>query len=179
MSRSAPSSKRRAARLVRLYLVRHAIAEARGSAWPDDTLRPLTREGRARMRRIVRGLRGLGVELDVVLTSPLVRAKQTADILVAGLKPKPVLVETSSLAPGQPHRGVLRALAPYRRAQAVALLGHEPDLGTFAAFLLGASQPLEFKKGGVCCCETSKLPPDGDVRLLWHATPRMLRRVGE
>jgi phosphohistidine phosphatase len=164
---------------VRLYLVRHAIAEVRGPDWPDDTQRPLTRQGRQRMRRAARGLRDLGVELDVILTSPLVRARQTADILVRRLTPKPVLVETSSLAPGQPHSAVLRALEPYRRARAVALVGHEPDLGMLAAFLLGAPQPLVFGKGGVCCCECPKLPPDGDVRLLWHATPRMLRRMGE
>lgn len=179
MTRTRPSSRRRAASPVRLYLVRHAIAEERGPAWPDDTQRPLTRQGRAGMRRAVRGLRDLGVELDVVVTSPLVRARQTADIVVRGLEPTPVLVESSSLAPGQPHSAVLRALEPYRRGRAVALVGHEPDLGILAAFLLGASQPVAFKKGGVCCLECSTLPPDGNVRLLWHATPRMLRRMGE
>ena len=65
-----------------LYLVRHAIAAERGDKWPDDTKRPLTHKGAARMRQAVEGLRALGVEIDLVLTSPLVRAEQTADILV-------------------------------------------------------------------------------------------------
>ena len=61
-----------------LYLVRHGLAEERGDAWPDDTKRPLTDEGISRMRKAARGLARLGVSVEVVLTSPLVRARQTA-----------------------------------------------------------------------------------------------------
>ena len=68
-----------------LYLVRHGLAEERGEKWPDDTKRPLTEEGIVRMRKAARGLARLGVAVDVVLTSPLVRARQTADIVAAGI----------------------------------------------------------------------------------------------
>ena len=81
-----------------LYLVRHAIAFERGQDWPDDTKRPLTHKGAARMREVVDGLLALGVELDLVITSPLVRAKQTADLVIAGWPGPPALVVSASLA---------------------------------------------------------------------------------
>src|SRR5471032_563126 len=83
-----------------LFLVRHAIAAERGEAWPDDAKRPLTSKGIARMREVARGLTALGVEIEVVLTSPLLRARQTTDVLVEVLKPLPAVVVTATLAPG-------------------------------------------------------------------------------
>src|SRR5438552_12259523 len=84
----------------KVYLVRHAIAADRGDAYPDDAKRPLTHKGVARMREVVEGLRDLGITVDVVLTSPLLRAKQTAEILVGGLKPSPTLAVVSAFSPG-------------------------------------------------------------------------------
>ena len=84
-----------------LYLVRHAVAAERGPDYPDDAQRPLTPEGAARWRRSVAGLRELGVVSTSVLASPLVRAHETAEILAAGLKPKPRLVTSEALAPGR------------------------------------------------------------------------------
>src|SRR5512138_1330454 len=86
-----------------LYLVRHAIAEERGDAWPDDTKRPLTADGASRMRKAARGLSRMDVTLDVILSSPLVRARQTAEILAASLSPHPSIVNVDSLAPGAPY----------------------------------------------------------------------------
>ena len=80
-----------------LYLVRHGLAEERGDAWPDDTKRPLTDEGISRMRKGARGLARLGLSVEVVLTSPLVRARQTAEILAAALDPRPSLVKTAGI----------------------------------------------------------------------------------
>jgi phosphohistidine phosphatase len=163
----------------RLYLIRHAIAAERGSEWPDDGKRPLTSKGRARMRAAVRGFAELGVHLDVVLTSPLVRAVQTAEIVVAGLSPKPALAETPALEPDAAPAAVAAALRPHRRVRAVALVGHEPGIGTLAGWLLGAAHPVEFKKGAICCLESPLPPGDGSGRLLWHATPAMLRALGK
>jgi phosphohistidine phosphatase len=162
-----------------LYLVRHAIAEERGDKWPDDTKRPLTKKGRARMGEGARGLQAFGVTLDLVLTSPLVRARQTADILVAELKspPKPVVTET--LAPDRAPADVANALAPHARAKSIALVGHEPDLGELAAWLIGAKAPLEFRKGGVCRIDSPVLPPRRNCRLIWFATPKMLRELSK
>lgn len=161
-----------------LYLVRHGIAAARGPEWPEDGQRPLTHKGAARMREIASGLRRLGARIDVVLTSPLLRAEQTARLLVAGLRPTPALVVVPALAPGESPAAVVRALEPYMGDRAVALVGHEPDLGALAAWLTGAAAPLAFKKGGVCRIDLASLPPAAPGQLVFHATPRMLRAVG-
>jgi phosphohistidine phosphatase len=162
-----------------LYLVRHAIAAERGDKWPDDTKRPLTHKGRARMREGVAGLQALGVKLDLVLTSPLVRARQTADILVEELDSSPDLEVTDTLAPDQKPADVASAIGAHVRCNAIALVGHEPDLGALAAWLIGAKEPLEFRKGGVCLIEAPVLPPGRNCRLIWFATPKMLRALGK
>jgi phosphohistidine phosphatase len=160
-----------------LYLIRHAIAAERGPEWPDDGRRPLTHKGVVRMRQVVAGLRALGVHLDVVLTSPLIRAQETAALVVAGLRPSPSLVVVPALAPGESVSKVFQALGPYAGKTGIALVGHEPDLGELAARLVGASVPFVFKKGGVCRIDAAVLPPVGQGQLVWHATPRMLRSV--
>src|SRR5947209_13148449 len=85
-----------------LYLVRHGVAEERGEKWPDDTKRPLTADGVERMRKAARGLERLDVQLDVILSSPLVRARQTAEILSSALEGHPPIVNCEPLAPGGP-----------------------------------------------------------------------------
>jgi phosphohistidine phosphatase len=170
--KSSESKKRRA-----LYLVRHAIAAEGGDAWPDDTKRPLTSKGAARFRKVVRGLRQMNVTVDLVLTSPLVRARQTADILAEGLKPAPTIAVTATLSPGSSPAQTAEALAQFRKARRIALVGHEPGLGELAAWLIGASAPVEFKKGGVCRIDAPAVPPQGSGRLVWHATPRMLKKL--
>ena len=83
-----------------LYLIRHGLAEERGPAWPDDTKRPLTEQGFSRLRRTGRALVRLGLTPDVVLTSPLVRARQTAEIVAGAFSPHPPIVNVDALAPG-------------------------------------------------------------------------------
>jgi len=160
-----------------LYLVRHAIAAERGPKWPDDTKRPLTHKGAARMRQVVRGLRALGVEIDLVLTSPLVRARQTADLLVEGLGTAPAFEVVPALAPEEPPSAVAAAVGRHATATRVALVGHEPALGLLGAWLIGAREPLVFKKGGVCRIDVPTLPPGRNGQLVWFATPKMLRAL--
>jgi phosphohistidine phosphatase len=159
---------------VSLYLVRHAIAAERGEAWPDDRQRPLTADGIDRFRRAVAGLRRLGVRVDIVLTSPLVRARQTADLLATGLGGRSRVCDLEALAPGYRPRHVADAVLALEAEPRMALVGHEPGLGELAAFLIGARQPLAFKKGGVCRID---LPARSGRagQLAWFATPRMLR----
>src|ERR1051326_4477132 len=83
-----------------LYLIRHGIAEARGDAWPDDAKRPLSDDGMDRMKKGARGLARLNVAFDVILTSPLVRTRQTAEIVGAALDSRPSIINIESLAPG-------------------------------------------------------------------------------
>lgn len=160
---------------IQLYLVRHAVAAERGDAWPDDTKRPLTPKGIQRFRRVVQGLRRIGALPDIVLTSPLVRAKQTADLLADGLTPHPPVVTADSLAPGGSFASFVEDLGRHAKAVRIACVGHEPDLGQLAARLIAARRPLAFKKGGACRIDLEAL--NGPGHLIWFAPPRLLRRA--
>jgi phosphohistidine phosphatase len=160
-----------------LYFVRHGLAAERGEAWPDDTKRPLTDEGMSRLRKAVRGLARLGVSVEVVLTSPLVRARQTAEIVAGGLDPRPSLVNVDSLAPDGSFAAVVADLEKHARKTRIALVGHEPMMGELAARLIGSRHPIEFKKGGVCRIDVEDLPPAGPGDMRWMLTPRILRAL--
>jgi phosphohistidine phosphatase len=162
-----------------LYLFRHAIAADPGGKWPDDAERPLTHDGAARLRSGVRGLAALEVDLDVVLSSPLVRAVATAEIVARGLASKAEIVTLPILAPGGAPGRVAEALAPYTKAAGIAIVGHEPGIGELAAWLIGARTPLPFKKGAACRIDVEEWPPVArQGTLVWFATPKMLRSMG-
>lgn len=160
-----------------LYVIRHGIAEERGEAWPDDSKRPLTEEGIARLKKEARGLAAIGVTLDVILTSPLVRSKQTAEAIAGAFNAKPSIVAIESLAPGASHQAILADLEKHARRKRLAIVGHEPGLGEFIARLIGARRPVELKKGSVCRIDIEGLPPGGPAALRWLLTPRMLRNL--
>jgi phosphohistidine phosphatase len=161
-----------------LYLVRHAIAAERAKEWPDDTKRPLTKQGISRFRECVTGLRELEVAVDEVFTSPLVRAKQTADLLAGGMDGKPPVKILDSLAPGHTAQKVMTQLAKAAKRRRIALVGHEPELGELAAHLIGASRAIPFKKGGVCRVDVERLTSKRAGMLIWFVGPRVLRRLG-
>jgi phosphohistidine phosphatase len=160
-----------------LYLIRHGLAEDQSDAWPDDAKRPLSEEGTARLRKIARSLERLNVSLDVVLTSPLVRTRQTAEIIAAAFDPQPAIVPVDALAPGGSPQAVLAELEKQVRKTRIGLVGHEPSIGELAAKLIGTRHPLEFKKGAVCRIDLSALPATGPATLRWFATPGMLRNM--
>jgi phosphohistidine phosphatase len=157
-----------------LYVVRHAIAAPQGPEYPDDSKRPLTERGTTRFRKVVDGLVELGVDADVILSSPFVRARETADILSSGLRGHPAVVETTSLVPGATYEDLLAELRRHARANAVVLVGHDPTIGEIAARLVGSTGRFDFKKGGVCRIDVGHLPPGGPGRVVWFAPPRML-----
>jgi phosphohistidine phosphatase len=158
-------------------VIRHGLAEERGDAWPDDSKRPLTDEGMSRMRRSARGLARIGVTIDIVLTSPLVRARQTAELVAGGLDPRPSLVNVDSLAPDGSYAAVLADLEKHGRRSRIALVGHEPMLGELAARLIGSRHAIEFKKGAVCRIDIDDLPPAGPGDLRWMLTPKIMRAL--
>jgi phosphohistidine phosphatase len=160
-----------------LYFIRHGVAEERGDAWPDDTKRPLNEAGSRRMRKNARGLSRLGVELDVVLTSPLVRTKQTAEIVAAAFPSRPPIVTSDGLAPDGTYDQLLADLAKQSKRSRIALVGHEPGIGEFAGRFVGARRAFEFKKGGICRIDVESLPPAGPGKLRWFAPPQILRAI--
>lgn len=160
-----------------LYLIRHGIAEERGPEYPDDRKRPLTERGIESMRSAARGLDGLGVAFDLILTSPLVRTRQTADVIVEALGKKTRIIGCDALAPEGSPPAVVKELARYDKASRIALVGHEPNIGELAARLIGARTPLEFKKGAICRIDFEVLPPKGVGHLRWFVPPKMLRKM--
>lgn len=161
-----------------LYLVRHAIAAERGEDWPDDDKRPLTEQGIARFKESIAGLKELDVVVDEIFSSPLVRAKQTADLLAAGLSGKPSVKILDALSPGHTPESVLAQLARTVRRRRIILVGHEPDLGELAAHLIGSGRALPFKKGGACRIDVESLTSRRAGALHWFVQPKMLRRLG-
>lgn len=160
-----------------LYLIRHGVAEARGEAWPDDTKRPLTADGMSRLRKQARGLARLGVVLDVVLTSPLVRTRQTAEIVAAAFDPRAALVNIESLAPDGSYAAVMGDLEKHAKKARIGVVGHEPAIGELAARLIGTRHPIAFKKGAVCRIDLDTIPTSGPGELRWLLTPRVLRAI--
>lgn len=160
-----------------LLIIRHAIAfEPDRRRWADDATRPLSPPGSRRSRKAAAGLKELCKAPDRLLTSPLVRARQTAKILteVAGWPPAEIAPE---LTPGKGAVAVL-ALLGKDRSKRIAIVGHQPDLsGLLAACLLkdGSDLPIEMKKNAVACLSFDGRARIGGAALKWLATPRMLR----
>jgi phosphohistidine phosphatase len=160
-----------------LYLIRHGLAGERGPEWPDDSKRPLTDEGVSRLRKEARGLRELDVAFDVIVTSPLVRTRQTADVFAEVLTTKAPIVTSDALAPAGSPAAVIQEIAKHARKGRVALVGHEPNLGELAAHLIHARSPLSFKKGGICRIDFEVPPPKGVGSLVWFLPPKVLRKI--
>jgi phosphohistidine phosphatase len=164
---------------MKVYLVRHAVAHERNRArWPNDSLRPLTAAGKRKFRKAARGLAGVVPKSAPLLTSPYVRARDTALILARVAKMR-APVEVPELASGQPARKTF-ALLRSRRKAAVVLVGHEPNLSVFlSAALAGkrAALKIAFKKGGAACLEFAGAIAPGRATLQWLTPPRVLRSL--
>jgi phosphohistidine phosphatase len=158
-----------------LYLVRHGIAADLSAAFPEDAARPLTDEGAERLRVQFKALRRLDVEIEHVLTSPLVRAVQTAALLKEAFRNEPAVSVIDALRPGGKFDGLMAELARLPSVKGVALVGHEPSIGLVAARLLGARDAIPFKKGAVCRIDVATLPPAEPGQLQWFLPPRVLR----
>jgi phosphohistidine phosphatase len=164
---------------MRLYLVRHAIAaESDSKRWPDDRQRPLTAAGARRFKRTAGPLVDLikaGGPVGRLITSPLVRARETAALLhKAGL---PDAIEESVLAPGRTAARVLAVLRAHD-AQSIVMVGHEPDLGRLLAVCIAGPDvklALRFRKGGAACLSFAGAPRVGEATLEWLLPPKALR----
>ena len=166
---------------MQILLVRHAIAEDRAAfatTGATDDERPLTERGTERMRAAATGLATLLDALDLIGTSPLVRARQTAD-LVAERFPRATRETFDWMAPGGERSSALEWLA-HADLASVALVGHEPDIGELASWLL-CGRPLpfvEFKKGAACLLGVDGQVQTGGATLHWLLAPRQLRALG-
>lgn len=167
---------------MKLLLIRHAIAEEPedfARTGKDDRQRPLTDEGRKKMKQNAKGLREQVPAIDLLATSPLTRAAQTAAILdsvYGGLSE----VEIEELAPEASPTEFLRWLRK-QKGETIAAVGHEPSLSLILSWLLTGTERrlFSFRKGGACLLEFADEPAAGTATLLWALTPGQLRDLGE
>ncbi len=165
---------------MRIFVVRHGPAggPAEKARWKGrDHLRPLSAIGRRKLLQAAKGLERAAGAVELIATSPLVRAKQTAEILAKRLGAR--VVETAALSPGAAPEETLRWLVE-RRETAIAVVGHEPQLGLFVAWLCAAArEPVtELKKGQACLIELRGRAA-GDGVLVWSLAPKQLRRLAD
>jgi phosphohistidine phosphatase len=163
-----------------IYLMRHGLASPRtGGGIHDDGKRSLTPEGKKKMERIARGLLRLGLDLDWIVTSPLVRAVETAGIVSDCLDSKIPMDIADALRPGGSPEALFAFLAKHLHRKRVLVVGHEPDLGELAARLISAGRnaQLGFKKGGCCRIDFDEFPPRSPGRLVWWLTPRVMGKL--
>jgi phosphohistidine phosphatase len=162
-----------------LYLLRHGIAVDPGSSGMRDDARPLTEKGIKRMRQIASGLCALDLELDRIVTSPLPRARETAEIVAHALGAIERLETSNVLQTGSDAATIERWLRD-RHEERMMLVGHNPTLSELVSLLVvGArmSPVCELKKGGIAAL-SKRGGPSGLFELTWVATPRLLRRLG-
>ncbi len=167
-----------------ILILRHAIAEDRlifAASEANDDLRPLTGRGRRRMERGAQGIRRVLRRIDIIATSPLVRATETATILARTYLEAPELVELPTLAPGIDPAETTRWLGTQPPEAVVALVGHEPDLSSLLAWLTtgGREGFTHLRKAGAALVHCPGEPEAGGGQLQWLATAKQLRLLGE
>ena len=154
-----------------LYFLRHGTADRRSEWLGEDSLRALTEDGAAGVRRVVRVLAETGLKLDAIVSSPLVRARQTADIAAEELKHSAGVVEDERLAGGLNKQRLAALLADLGRPQRLMLVGHEPDFSLTVGQLTGGS--VICKKGGVARVDITDEKALRGV-LVWLLPPRLV-----
>ena len=165
-----------------LYILRHAIAVERGTiGYETDSTRPLTGEGAKKMHQNALGMKALDLSFDIVLSSPLLRAKQTAEIVCKVFKIKQnSIISTKNLVPDASFQDLLIEINAHgKNIKSVLLVGHEPHLSELISFLLTSKQtlPLILKKGGLCHLITGSTPKAGSATIDWLLTPSQLRLI--
>jgi phosphohistidine phosphatase len=159
-----------------LYFVRHGLAAERESWSGADYLRPLTEEGRAKVEESAQTLAKLELGVQLIVTSPLVRAEQTARIIAARLGLRGSLVEDERLAPGFDRARLAELVAAHPQAQVTMLVGHEPDFSDTISDLIGGGRVV-CKKGSLARVDVAdRSTLEG--QLVWLAPPRLLALRG-
>lgn len=159
-----------------LYVLRHGLAVAHGTPEYEDDERPLTPKGRKRMKEQIRGFKALDVMPDRLLSSPLPRARETAEIVAKGLGIEDRLELVNELRPHASSASIRRWL-DVLPGDSVMIVGHNPAFSELMSVLpLGPGTPLiaELKKGGLACFQVDS---NGRYAMEWLATPGVLRRL--
>lgn len=167
-----------------LYLIRHSVAENLGTHGNfSDEARELTKEGASRAEKVGKGLRKLDVKFELILTSPALRASQTASGIQKGMRLPAELIQISpELGMDSPIEKVVGMInQQYSQYSQVALVSHQPNLSLLASWLLSEGAQIEFKmsRAGVVCLQTGPRLEAGRASLLWKMLPGQLLLLAE
>ena len=162
-----------------IYLIRHGIArEPDAQNNEDDRQRPLTAEGRDKIKRIGYKLKNLGVKPNMILSSPYVRAEQTAAILAKSFDIVQQLKFSDLLVPSGDAKAIINEVVSKYLVDELLIVGHEPCLGLLISELMDAnSLAINIKKGGVCCLSADDLRLERRAVLEWLLTPNIILRA--
>ncbi len=160
-----------------LYMIRHGLAGKRLDDETMDELRPLKKKGKEKMKEIAKGLKNQKISFDKVLTSPLIRSKESAEIIneYCGADKEEVTI-TELLSPGSSYHQLIKFLNQFKDSSKVAIVGHEPFLGGFASHCLSNSKSsfINLKKGGVLMLEVDEVIKPGRCLLSWLMEPKQI-----
>ena len=161
-----------------LYFLRHAIAVEPGTpGYAKDSDRPLTPEGVEKMKKGAHGMKRSGIEFEAIVSSPFLRARQTAEIVAKEYRFADKILFSEALTPFGSFEKFMASLKDYQDYEKVLFVGHEPTLSHFIASLVSekADARIEMKKGGLCLVETSSSGKDGALK--WILAPAVLRKL--
>lgn len=159
-----------------LYLLRHGVAEE-GNAHTPDAERALTNDGRRKLRQVVEAACAAGFQPTLILTSPLKRAVQTAEVVQDVLKYKNELLRTKALAPGSSVEQVWDEVRVHRDERALLLVGHNPLFSELSSYLLGSHEiQVDFKKGAILRVDLEQFPSKPKGVLRWYLTAKLASR---
>ena len=161
-----------------LYILRHGIAtDPAAHEFAKDADRPLTPEGKRKLRQVAAAMAALELSFDLILSSPYLRARQTADVIAEALKERKRLELSDSLTPGGSMKKLVELLNHLQPSpESVLVVGHEPSLSSLISLLVsgGASFAVVMKKGGLCKLSTESLQPGRCATLEWLLTPKQM-----
>ncbi len=158
---------------MQVYLLRHGIAEE-GKTGVNDALRSVTAEGRRKLRQVLKSAAEAGVRPELIISSPLKRALQTAELAKEILSYGDIVAQSKALSPGASAEEAWDEIRVHKDVACLLLVGHNPLFALLAAFLLGTPQAqIDFKKGAMMRVDLDKisLRPRGTLR--WYVTPRL------
>jgi len=165
---------------MKIYLIRHSNAVDAGTpGYEDDSLRPLTDDGRDKMKKIASALKNLGLKPDLIVSSPYIRARQTADILAKVLKYKKEPVFNDALVPMGNAENILGEINEKYSVDELVLIGHEPCFSVLIGTLTAGNPEFAvyLKKGGVCCLSADDLHLERKAVLEWLLIPKILNEL--
>lgn len=163
-----------------LFILRHGDAGRHSMMSRDDSKRSLTLGGKREIEEITKGLESLGVEIDYIFTSPLLRSKQTAEIVFNHIKCKNQINELEELKPEGNRLQLYEKLSTLKQNSSVLIVGHEPYLSELIGDAIsGRSSRIDLKKGGLARIRTISLLPKIQGELRWLMTPKHMKKIAK